>query len=307
MLKKPQVIEIFDRFLVRERRNRAAARFSAHDFLFTWTIENLADRLQDIKRDFARALLIGARGRELSEGALRRHGPAEEIFIMEAGENFLKPGASEIIAEEEYLPFANDSFDLVFSPLTLHSVNDLPGALIQINRVLRPDGLFLGAMLGGETLYQLRQAMMQAEINIAGGASPHVAPFADKQQTGALLQRAGFALPVVDSEILTVTYEDAFRLMHDLRGMGEASSLRDRRRKPYGKALFMETARLYHERFAEPDGRLVASFEVIFMIGWAPHTSQQKPLRPGSARQRLSDALGAEEIKTGIKPGDPEN
>ncbi len=301
--KAPKVIEIFDRELVRRNRNRAANDFAAHGFLFDWTIRHLGDRLQDIKRDFPMALQIGGRGASQSAQEMHDHGGVKDIVTMDIAEGFLQDGSAHYIqAEEEFLPFADNSFDLVFSALSLQSVNDLPGALIQINRVLKPDGLFIGAMLGGETLYQLRQTMMQAEIALKGGASPRVAPFADKPQTGELLQRAGFALPVVDSEIVTVTYDHVFKLMHDLRGMGEGNSLTDRSKTLPGKKLLMETARLYQEKFAEEDGRIVASFEIIFMIGWAPHASQQQPLRPGSAKTRLADALQTDEIKTGVKP-----
>lgn len=297
MQQQPQVIEIFDRCRVRRNRNRSSAAFARHDFLFQWVYHNLADRIGDIRRDFPLVLQTGARG----ENKLKELLPNSTLITMDNAENFLDGKKYGVQAEEEFLPFKDNTFDAVISPLALHSVNDLPGALVQINRVLKPDGLFLGAMLGGETLYELRRTMMQAEINIKGGASPRVAPFVDKPQTGALLQRAGFALPVVDSEIITTTYDSIFNLMHDIRGMGEGNSLADRRKTPPGKALFMETARLYQEQFSENDGRITASFEIIFMIGWAPHSSQQQPLRPGSAKQRLADALQTEERKSGVK------
>ncbi len=290
---RPKVIEIFDRGLVRRNRNRAAARFAEHDFLFKWTAEQLADRLKDIKREFAFVLQAGGRTKLDNIPGLQK------MIAMDAAENFSsRPG---VIADEEFLPFADDSFDMVLSPLSLHTVNDLPGALIQINRVLKPDGLCLAAMLGGATLWELRQVMMQTEIAMRGGASPHVAPFASKQQAGALMQRARFALPVVDSEKVTVTYDSLAKLMHDLRGMGEGNCLADRGRMPLHKGFFTEAGRLYREKFSEEDGRIRATFEIIFLIGWAPHGSQQKPLRPGSAEKRLSDALGTKEVGSGVK------
>ncbi|HEY8190083.1 MAG TPA: methyltransferase domain-containing protein, partial [Micavibrio sp.] len=202
----------------------------------------------------------------------------------------------KIHADEEFLPFAAGSLDLVLSPLALHSVNDLPGTLLQIRQALKPDGLFMAALLGGETLHELRQAAAEAEMNLRGGLSPRIFPFADKPQMGSLLQRAGFSLPVVDSEIVTVTYEDAFKLMRDIRMMGEGNAIIKRDRSYAGKALFMETARLYQERFSGPGGCIEATFEVIFLIGWSPHESQQKPLKPGSATSRLADILCTDEI-----------
>ncbi len=282
-------IIVFDRKKTQANRRRAAYNFDKHDFLFDWARRQLAGRLDDIKREFPLGLEIGSRG------SLKANKP-QKIHKLITIDNF---GTPDIIAEEEFLPLASHSIDLVLSTLNLHSVNDLPGALVQIRRALKPDGLFLAAMLGGETLHELRHCMAQAETNIKGGISPRVAPFADKPQMGDLLSRAGFSLPVVDSEIVTVAYENVFKLFADLRGMGEGNALTARYKSNPGKKFFMETARLYHENFSEPDGRIKASFEVIFLIGWAPHESQQKPLRPGSATSRLADALGSTEIKTG--------
>jgi SAM-dependent methyltransferase len=200
-----------------------------------------------------------------------------------------------ILGDEERLPFAGERFDLVASLLALHSVNDLPGALVQIRRVLRPDGLFVGALLGGATLTELRQAFTQAEAELDGGVSPRVAPFADVRDLGGLLQRAGFALPVTDSETVRVRYGDPFALMRDLRHMGLSNALSDRRRVPLRRATLLRAAQIYAERFADPDGRLPATFEIVWLSGWAPHESQQRPLRPGSAKMRLADALGVPE------------
>ena len=190
------------------------------------------------------------------------------------------------------------------SALALQFVNDLPGALIQIRRALKPDGLLLAAMLGGDTLTELRQAFAAAEAEIEGGASPHVAPFTDVREMGALLQRAGFALPVTDVERLTVRYSSPFILMGELRRMGATNVLAERRRKPLRRATLARMAEIYAQRFADRDGRIRATFEVIWLSGWAPHESQQKPLRPGSAQARLADALGTREIGTGEKAGE---
>jgi SAM-dependent methyltransferase len=206
-----------------------------------------------------------------------------------------------VVADEEFLPFAPRSFDLVTSAMTLHWVNDLPGTLIQIARILKPDGLFLGAMLGGATLWQLRQALAAAESEIEGGLSPRVSPFADLRDTAGLLQRAGFALPVSDSETIDVEYADALALMRDVTGMGEANLVVERRRGLGHCATLLRAAQIYAERFSRPSGRIVACFEVLFLHGWAPHASQPKPLAPGSAARRLADALGTAELSAGEK------
>lgn len=280
-------IRIFDRALLRANRNRAA-RKTGHDFLHEWTARNLCARLEDIRREFPAALCLGAHGAE----TLRQSDKIGTLITMDIAEKRLAGiSGPRIHGDEEFLPFSTSSLDLVLSPLVLHVVNDLPGALVQIRQTLKPDGLFLAAMLGGETLYELRQVMAEAEISLRGGISPRIAPFADKPQAGELLQRAGFSLPVVDSEIVTVTYENIFRLMNDLRHMGEGNAIIRRDRHYAGKPLFMEAARLYQDRFAEADGRIRATFEIIFMIGWHPHESQQKPAKRGSATHSLSDFL----------------
>ena len=286
-------IIVFDRAQVRRNRERAAKNFKDHSFLFDWTGAQLADRLNDVKREFPKAVEIGARG------SIKNSKPNSvgDIITLDCF------GTPDIFTDGEFLPLAQNSLDLALSNLDLHTVNDLPGALVQIRRSLKPDGLFLGAMLGGETLFELRECTAAAEVNIKGGMSPRIAPFVDKPQMGDLLQRTGFALPVVDSEIVRVSYDNVFKLFADLRGMGEGNALTHRGKANPGKALFMETARLYHEKFAGADGRITASFEIIFLIGWAPHESQQKPLKPGSATIRLADALETKEIKTGEKAG----
>jgi SAM-dependent methyltransferase len=208
-----------------------------------------------------------------------------------------------VAADSEALPFGDATLDLVVSALALQFVNDLPGTLIQIRRALKPDGLFLAAMIGGETLTELRQAFAAAEAEIEDGISPRVAPFADLRDLGALLQRAGFALPVTDVDRLTVRYASPLGLMQDLRRMGATNVLADRRRRPLRRATLARMLEIYAERFADPDGRIRATFEIVWLSGWAPHPSQQQPLKPGSAQRRLADALGTTEIPSGEKPG----
>jgi SAM-dependent methyltransferase len=216
----------------------------------------------------------------------------------------VEAGAADLVGDLERLPLAAGSLDLAASLLALHGVNDLPGALIQIRRSLRPDGLFIGCLLGGRSLQELRQAFLEAEAETTGGVSPRVAPFVDLRDLGTLLQRAGFALPVVDSEVVTVRYRDMFGLLRDLRAMGWSNALVARRKARLRRETLLRAAAIYAERFADADGRLRATFEIVWLSGWVPHESQQKPLRPGSAKARLADALGVPEIKTGEKAGD---
>jgi SAM-dependent methyltransferase len=202
-----------------------------------------------------------------------------------------------VVAEEDALPFADASLDLVVSGLSLQLVNDLPGALVQIRRALKPDGLLLASLLGGTTLKELREAWLAAEAEISGGASPRVVPFADVRDMGALLQRAGFALPVVDSETVIVTYANPLALMQEIKAMGASNMLIARRRTPVTRALLLRAAEIYAERFAGFEGRVPATFEILTLTAWAPDESQPKPLRPGSAQTRLADALGVSERK----------
>jgi SAM-dependent methyltransferase len=215
----------------------------------------------------------------------------------------VEPGSRFVAADEEVLPLADASLDLAVSALALQWVNDLPGTLAQIRRALRPDGLFLAALLGGDTLTELRQSFAAAEAEIEGGVSPRVAPFADMRDVGALLQRAGFALPVADVDRLIVRYDTPFGLMQDLRGMGATNVLLERRRTPLKRATLQRMVQIYAERFSDPDGRLRATFDIVWLSGWAPHESQQQPLRPGSARTRLADALKTTEFPAGEKSG----
>jgi SAM-dependent methyltransferase len=286
---------VFDRSLVRRRVARALREGYA-DFLLRRTVEDLEERLATVLRDFATALDVGT-PTPAAAAFLQRSGRAQTVVRLAPTP---EPGA--VLGDEERLPFAGERFDLAVSLLALHGVNDMPGALVQIRRTLKPDGLFVGCLLGGSTLTELRQSLVQAEGEIEGGASPRVAPFADVRDLGSLLQRAGFALPVTDAESLRVRYADPFALMRDLRAMGMTNALQDRRRAPLRRATLLRAAAIYAERFADPDGRVPATFEIVWLSGWAPHESQQKPLRPGSAKMRLAEALGVPEQGAGEKP-----
>lgn len=297
-------MNVFDRRLVRLHRDRAAAALEAHDFLLREVAERLADRLEDVTRKFPRALDLGCHGGALA-GILGRRGGIETLVQCDLSEAMARRarrnGRPTLVADEEALPFAPGSFDLVVSNLTLHWVNDLPGCLLQIRQILKPDGLFLATMLGGGTLGELRGVLLEAELAEAGGASPRISPFADVRDAGGLLQRAGFGLPVVDSDMLTVRYADILALMRDLRGMGETNAVLERDVRPPRRAVLARAAELYSARHADAEGRLPASFQVIYLTAWAPHESQQQPLRPGSARARLAAALDATELPAGDK------
>jgi SAM-dependent methyltransferase len=289
---------IFDRPLLRARRRRAAALAPA-DFLLARVADDLAERLSSVVRRFDLAADIGTPGEHLRQ----RLAASGKVGALVAADPLATGAPLAIAADEEALPFGEASLDLVVSALALHFVNDLPGTLIQIRRALKPDALFLAALLGGETLTELRQAFAEAETEMEGGVSPRVAPFPDLRDLGALLQRAGFALPVADTERLTVRYATVFSLMHDLRRMGATNALIERRRVPLRRATLMRMTEIYARRFSDPDGRLRATFEIVWLSGWAPDPSQQKPLRPGSAKMRLADVLGAKEIQAGEKAG----
>jgi SAM-dependent methyltransferase len=281
--------DVFDRSLARRRLARAL-RGGFAEFLLARAVEDLEDRLSAVLRQFPLALDVGT-PTEAAAHALRATARAETVVRLAP-----VPGTGgAVVGDDEALPFAHDRFDLAVSLLALQGANDLPGGLVQIRRVLKPDGLFVGCLLGGATLTELRQAFTAAEAEREGGASPRVAPFADLRDLGGLMQRAGFALPVTDVETVTVRYGDPFGLMRDLRAMGLTNSLVHRRRTPLRRATLLRAAELYAERFADPDGRVRATFEMVWLSGWAPHESQQKPLRPGSAKTRLADVLGVTE------------
>jgi SAM-dependent methyltransferase len=291
---------VFDRALVRRRLARARAAGYA-DFLLGHALDELGQRLGTVLRHFTLAVDVGSPTPAAAEW-LRAGGRADAILRLALVPEPSRGGLIAV-ADAEALPLAPERFDLAVSLLALQSVNDLPGALIQIRRALKPDGLFVGCLLGGTTLTELREAFTAAEAEIEGGASPRVAPFVDVRDLGLLLQRAGFALPVADLETVRVRYADPLALLRDLRATGLTSALVQRRRAPLRRATLVRALAIYRERFADADGRVRASFDLVWASGWVPHESQQKPLRPGSARTRLADALGVTERSAGEKAG----
>ncbi len=294
-------MDVFDRRAVRRHRDRAAARLDDHAFLLAAVAERLADRLDDVRRRFPLALDLGCHGGQLGR-ALAGRGGIETIVHCDLSPAMVaRTGGPGVAADEERLPFADARFDLILSCLSLHWVNDLPGALVQIRRALKPDGLFLAAMLGGDTLSELRQALAEAEIEGEGGLSPRVSPFAEVRDAGDLLVRAGFALPVADGDVIRVSYADPFRLMADLRGMGETNAVHERRKTFSRRATLVDAAARYHASFGDADGRVPATFRVVTLTAWAPHPTQPKALKPGSATARLADALDTVEVPAGDK------
>lgn len=287
---------IFDSDLTLARKLRALRSGEPADFLMRHVADDLAERLAPVERHFHRAVALFCLTPHAAD-AITRSGKANHVLRVEADERLLSGEHEGVVAPAETVPFEPGSIDLAVSLMTLHEVNDLPGLLVQIRRALRPDGLFLAAMAGAGTLAELRHSLLEAETELSGGAAPRVDPFADVRDAGALLQRAGFALPVADIESVTVRYATMFDLMQDLRAMGAASALIERSRRPATRRLFMRAAEIYQDRFSDPDGRIRASFDIIWLSGWAPHESQQKPLRPGSAQVSLKSVLspGAEE------------
>ena len=298
---------LFDRSLHRARLDRAALDFAAADFLKARAAGDMVERIEIILRDFPVCVDLGSRNGIFSQilqssDAQPRVGTVIETDLsgmMLAGRESLR-----LQVDEEALPFGVASLDLVVSSLALHWVNDLPGTLIQIRRALRPDGLFMAAIFGGQTLTELRQCLIEAESELSGGAGLRIAPFADAYDVAGLLQRAGFALPVADVDRVTVRYDHPLKLIHDLRRMGETNALADRQGRPLTRAVLARAMGLYQDRFSDPDGRVRATFDILTMTGWAPHPDQQQPLKPGSAKMRLADALGAIEQSAGEKPGE---
>ena len=291
-------IIIFDRAAVRHHRERAALFPADTRFLHRAVQERLADRLNEVRVRFSQALDLGVGDGGLAP-LLAESGQSPEIVAFDPAWRFARHQVRGVVGETEALPFRAASFDLVVSALGLHWTNDLPGALLQLRHILKPDGLLLATLFGGRTLWELQEVLMQAELDVSGGAAPRVSPFADVPDCGALLQRAGLALPVVDSETLTVTYPHLFALMQDLRAMGETNAQVARQRAASPRALFLRAAELYRERFGAADGRIPATFQLINLTGWAPAASQQQPLKRGSATARLADALGTEEKPAG--------
>lgn len=292
-------MQVFDRALVQQHRDRAAAGLKGADFLFQESALRLTDRLLDVARAFPLALDLGCHTGQVATalcGQTKIGTLLQSDFSQGMARGARANGNFTINADEEFLPIADGALDLVMSNLSLHWVNDLPGALAQIRRAIKPDGLFLATMFGGETLRELRTVLLEADSETSGGVAPRVSPFTDVRDAGNLLGRAGFALPVVDADSITVTYSDMFKLMADLRAMGETNTVLERRKMMSRRATFLRAAEIYRERFADSRGRLMATFQIITMTAWVPHASQQKPLRPGSATQRLADALKTQEI-----------
>lgn len=305
---------IFDHAEAARRKRRALRRAAAGaDFLMQHASDDLAERLASVQRQFDNAIALFSTTPSASE-AMKASGKVNTVTRVETDAAMLAlPGSDAgsifgdkrsvflddisetfggVVAAPETVPFAPESLDLVVSLYGLHEINDLPGMLIQIRQALKPDGLFLGCMAGAGTLSELREAFLAAETELTGGASPRVFPLADVRDAGALLQRARFALPVADHETVTVRYDSMFALMHDLRAMGVTNSLIMRSRRPTPKTVFLRAAEIYAERFSDPDGRVRATFSTIWLSGWAPHASQQKPARPGSATVSLAKVLG---------------
>ncbi len=262
---------IFDRALLQKKYARASKKFTQSNFLFSFAHKQMLESLSVVKKEFIAPLQIGTRGEAIYDD--------KKIDI----------------AENEILPIDQNNYDFIASNLSLHSTNDLPGVMSQIQLALKPDGLFIASLFGGETLFELRNIMQQVEMELYGGISPRVFPFADLPQMGSLMQRANFNLPVIDSEKVTVSYDNIFKLFHDLRNMGETNIIHERRKKFTSRTFFMKVAEEYQKQYAESDGRIIATFEIIFLLGWKPHDSQQKPLRPGTAKNRLADALNTDE------------
>ncbi len=294
--------DIFDRRLVRRHRGRAASSLHAHDFLIREVAERLADRLDDVRRQFPLALDLGCHTGQLAAILAERGGIETLVQVDMSGELVEYARGARAVVDEEILPFADGRLDLVLSNLSLHWVNDLPGALLQIRRALRPDGLFLASLLGGDTLHELRSALIDAELEVSGGIAPRISPFADVRDMGGLLQRAGFALPVVDADTVVVTYADALALMRDLRGMGETNALQTRAQTFAKRELLARAVVIYADRFGGDGGRVSATFQIIYLTGWAPDpATQQQPLAPGSASNKLASALGTVEHTAGDK------
>ena len=296
-------IRLFDRYLLTARRRRAR-RIGPATFLIDRVAEDFADRLAAVLRRFDRAADLGTPTPAV-RAALTNNGAIGTMIAVEpAVEADEFPAAGlRVVADIEALPFAGGALDLVVSAFALQTVDDLPGVLIQVRRALKPDGLLLAALLGGDTLFELRESFAIAESELTGGMSPRVAPFPDLRDMGALLQRAGFALPVTDIDRVVARYASPLALMADLRRMGATNPLVERRRIPLRRAILARMLEVYADRFSDPDGKVRASFDIVWLSGWAPHESQPQPLRPGSATARLADALGTREISAGEKPG----
>ena len=284
-------MKVFNRAAVRQHRDRAQPGLGEHDFLFREAAARLVDRLDDITRRFPLAVDLGCHGGEIADTLAGRGGIERLVNCDISADMAARAGGTAICADEEALPFRAGSLDLVLSNLSLHWVNDLPGAFVQIRQALKPDGLFLACMLGGATLQELKTALYDAETEIESGLSPRLSPLADVRDLGNLLQRAGFALPVADFETVTVSYEHPLKLLADLRGMGETNAVASRRTTFSRRATLMRAVEIYQQRFAGADGRVPATFEIITLTAWAPAPDQPKPLPRGSGQNPLGAAL----------------
>ena len=285
--------KLFDTLALRRNRQRAAASYGKFAFLKDEAAIRLADRVDLMRRNFDFCLDLGAH-----DGRLWNHlahlGKIGTMLHSDPGARFAKNSVWPFVVHDfTILPFAEAKFDAVFSCLNLHWIDDLPGLIVQIRNLLRPNGLCLISLLGGNSLNELRASMIAAEQDVLGGVSPRCAPMADIRDVGGLLARAGLALPVADSDRLTVNYPNMFRLMSDLRGMGEQNALIGRQRYPTRRDVFMRAAEIYQQKFGQADGSIPASFEIITLTGWVPHESQQKPLRPGTAKTRLANVVSS--------------
>ena len=290
-------MEVFDRDLLKVRKNRIADQFHQVDFLTREVAGWLFEGLDDVVRQFPVAVELGTRSGHLARKLAEKAG-TKTVVLMDLSERFLtQQGGLRLVGDDGLPPFGDQTIDLFVSNLNFHFINDLPGALIQLNRALKPDGLLLASLFGGDTLTELRECLMEAELEMDGGVSPRISPFTDLQDIGGLLQRARFALPVVDMDTLTVTYDSPFKLMKELQMMGESNILHARKKTPLSRKTLMRAAEIYVERFATMDGRIPATFQIITISAWAPHESQQKPARPGSATHSLAEALGSKEQK----------
>ncbi|MFN3616057.1 MAG: class I SAM-dependent methyltransferase [Rubrimonas sp.] len=290
---------LFDSAALAKRAARAARHWPASDFLHARAAEGIAERMADAPRSFPRLAVVGAGG-GLVARALAAQAGSGGVATMDAGAMAALAGG---VAGDEPIALGEGGFDAVASGLWLHRANDPVGALIQMRRLLRPDGMMVAAAFGGRTLHELRAAWAEAEIEVEGGVSPRVHPMADLREMGALLQRAGFHMPAADVERLTVDYADPFALMRDLRLMGEANAMTARRRTFTRRATMLRMAEIYARHFGRADGRVTATFEIVYLAGWSPGPEQPQPRRPGSARARLADALGTFEMPAGEKAG----
>ena len=288
-------VRIFDRQALELRRKRATTNFSAHDFMFQEVAERLIQRITDVKRKFGLAIDLGARTKHLKQ-MLSKEDSINKIISLGLIRD-LKD--YDLVGNEEVMPFKDASADLLVSNLVFHWTNDLVGTLIQCRQILKPDGLFLAALFGGNTLTELRQVMIEVENEISGGIWPRISPLIQLPDAAALLQRSGYNLPVADTDTITVTYSDAFSLMRDLRGMGETNAILARKQHFSKRSIFSQVAERYHMLFADSKGKMPATFQIIYLTGWAPDETQPLPLQPGTAAQRLADALDSTEQSAG--------